>query len=239
MDKEHVFDDILDSDEQIIGIIKPSKGRYWKDLLAPMLTPFIIHYIILIFCTLIITLPLLFAHAYKNLYYAYTNKRLIVRKGMIGVDYKTLDYKNVTSTSVNVGLLDKGIKKTGTLSFKSSADSIDFKYVENPYDMMREIKDYMNTIEEYFYARPQPKLQNKKVPTPIKWLLPEEQQTNKIETDEEPAPKPQTRKTSNAKSTSKVETKSKVGIKKQTTNSTAKAGTKNSKTTKNNSKISK
>lgn len=66
---------------------------------------------------------------------------------MIGVDYKTLDYKQITASSVDVGLLDKSKKvTTGTLSFKSPTASIQFQYVENPYDLMREIKEYMDTV---------------------------------------------------------------------------------------------
>ena len=144
---EHLFDDILEKDEQIVKIIKPSKSRYWKFFLMPLIIPiFLPHFIVIMACTLFFIIPLLYARSYKNLYYAYTNKRLIVRKGTIGIDYKTLDYKFITSTSVDVGLLDKGKTMTGTLSFKSPTAGIKFEYVENPYDLMREIKDYINTV---------------------------------------------------------------------------------------------
>ena len=144
---EHLFDDILEKDEQIVKIIKPSKSRYWKVFLMPLIIPiFLPHFIVIMACTLFFTIPLLYAHSYKNLYYAYTNKRLIVRRGTIGVDYRTLDYKFITSTTVDVGLLDKGKTKTGSLSFKSPTASIHFDYVENPYDLMREIKEYMNIV---------------------------------------------------------------------------------------------
>ena len=144
---EHLFDDILEKDEQIVKIIKPSKSRYWKFFLMPLIIPiFLPHFIVIMACTLFFIIPLLYARSYNNLYYAYTNKRLIVRKGTIGIDYKTLDYKFISSTSVDVGLLDKGKTKTGSLSFKSPTASIQFDYVENPYDLMREIKEYMNTV---------------------------------------------------------------------------------------------
>ena len=144
---EQLFDDILDKDEQIVKIIKPSKSRYWKFFLIPLIIPiFLPHFIVIMACTLFFIIPLLYARSYKNLYYAYTNKRLIVRRGTIGVDYRTLDYKFITSTAVDVGLLDKGKTKTGSLSFKSPTASIRFDYVENPYDLMREIKEYINTV---------------------------------------------------------------------------------------------
>ena len=87
-----------------------------------------------------------YLHGYKNLYYAYTNKR-IIRKGIIWVDYKTLDYTHITASSVNVGFLDKGRHvTTGTLTSQSPTTSIKFNYVENPYNLLREIKEYMNTV---------------------------------------------------------------------------------------------
>ena len=144
---DHVFDDILEKDEQIIRVIKPSKGRYWKAPLFPFGIPlFWIHFIILMAITLF-TLPIFYARGYKNSYYAYTNKRIIVRSGIIGVDYHSLGYQDITAASVNVGLLDKG-SNTGTVCFKSPTTSITLYYVEKPYDLMKEIKEYMNEINK-------------------------------------------------------------------------------------------
>lgn len=138
---EHLFDNILEKDEEIVKIIKPSKGRYWKAPLFPFGIPLFWPHFIVIMVGTLFTLPFFYARGYKNLYYAYTNKRIIVRSGMIGVDYRSLDYKDITMSSVNVGLLDKG-GKTGTIFFKSPSASISLRYVENPYDLMKEIREY-------------------------------------------------------------------------------------------------
>lgn len=144
---EKLFNDILEKDEEIVKVIKPSKARYWEAPLFPFAIPlFWPHFIVLMVGTLF-TLPFFYARGYKNLYYAYTNKRLIVRSGTIGVDYRSLDFKDITATSVNVGLLDRG-GKTGSISFKSPSTHISFNYVEKPYDLMKEIKEYMNTIKK-------------------------------------------------------------------------------------------
>ena len=147
---EHLFDDILEKDEKIIKVIKPSKRRYWKLWLMPLVVPiFLPHFIIVMAATLFFILPVIYARGYKNLYYAYTNKRLIVRSGIIGVDYHSLEYKDISATSVNVDFLDKSRKgTTGTIYFKSPSSSITFHYVENPYDLMREIKDYIASQNE-------------------------------------------------------------------------------------------
>ncbi|MDE6614149.1 MAG: hypothetical protein K2K24_01435 [Clostridia bacterium] len=77
---------------------------------------------------------------------------MIVRSGTIGINYKTMNYTSITSMTVNVGILDKGKTKTGTLLFKNSNASIrskaslGFEYVETPYDLMEEIKEYMSAV---------------------------------------------------------------------------------------------
>ena len=146
---EHLFDDILEKNEQIIKIIKPSKSRYVKALFAPFIIPIFWPHLILILVLTLFTLPFFYMHGYKNLYYAYTNKRLIVRIGIIGVDYHSLDFKNITASSVDVGLFDKSKNATtGTIFFKSSSSSIKFQYVENPYDLLREIREHIDSINE-------------------------------------------------------------------------------------------
>lgn len=143
---ENLFDNILEKDEHIIKIIKPSKSRYWKGLSLFAIPLFWPHFILIMVFTLF-TFPFFYARGYKNLYYAYTNKRLIVRSGIIGVDFKTLDYPFITATSVDVGFLDKIQKSTtGTISFKSPSSSIRFQYVVQPYDLLKEIKEYIGTL---------------------------------------------------------------------------------------------
>ena len=145
-EKENLFDDILEDDEYVVRIIKPSKRRYWKSLLFFAIPLFWAHFIVIMVLTLF-TLPYFYARGYKNTYYAYTNKRLIVRKGMIGVDYHSLDYKDIAATTVNVGILDKK-GNTGSVFFKSPSSSIAFNYVEEPYALMKEIKQYMNGLDQ-------------------------------------------------------------------------------------------
>ncbi|MDE6361894.1 MAG: hypothetical protein K2L53_02845 [Clostridia bacterium] len=74
---------------------------------------------------------------------------MIVRKGIIGVDYHSLDFQNITASSVDVGLFDKSKNATtGTIFFRSSSGFIKFQYVENPYDLLREIREHIDSINE-------------------------------------------------------------------------------------------
>jgi hypothetical protein len=95
---------------------------------------------------------------YYKLFYAYTNKRVIIRTGIFGVDYKSLDMAMIGAVNVYVSLLDKILQKnTGTLTFGSMASPMmtasgqagsmfRFANIEMPYDLYREIK---NAIDEY------------------------------------------------------------------------------------------
>ncbi|MFA7192877.1 MAG: PH domain-containing protein [Bacilli bacterium] len=95
---------------------------------------------------------------YKKTFYAYTNKRVIIRQGFIGVDFLTLDMKTISTVLVNVGLLDKLITpNTGTIRFGSSATpigaaangksgfGIPFANVDDAYVTYREIKEIIDT----------------------------------------------------------------------------------------------
>ena len=95
--------------------------------------------------------PIFVNKAYKNTYYCYTNKRLIVRGGVFANSYKSLEYKDITSTEVVVGLWDKKTN-TGSLTFVSPSSHhehpMKFIAVENPYDVMRDIKEQINLANE-------------------------------------------------------------------------------------------
>ena len=147
---ENKFIDILEKDEQIIKVFKPNKKRFWKTLIFPFAIPLFWPHLIIMMVFTFFTLPFFFKKGYNNLYYAYTNKRLIVRSGMFGVNYSSLDYQDITSTTVSVGFLDKKTN-TGSLQFVSPSvhqgRPMTFSYIENPYEVMKEIKEYMSNKE--------------------------------------------------------------------------------------------
>lgn len=103
----------------------------------------------------ILLLEWLFLHLYyKNVYYGYTNKRIVIRKGIFGVDYKALDIKMIGASDVNVSLLDKIMKRnTGTIRYGSMASPINgttpvgnfvIANIEDPYNVYKEIKSYIS-----------------------------------------------------------------------------------------------
>ena len=92
---------------------------------------------------------------YKRTLYAVTDKRLIVRSGFIGVDYKSIELKYVGLINVRVDFLDKLVRSnTGTITFASAAipmtngqnaanNAFTFKCVDDPYEVYKKVKKYI------------------------------------------------------------------------------------------------
>jgi len=120
-----VFSDILERGETVIKIYKPNAKRFWRGVRFSLFGLFFPP--IFVFGTLftVLTLgigPFLLLRftkkGFNNTYYCYTNKRLIIRSGAIGIDYKSLEFKGINLTKVAVGFLDKK-HGTGNLFFSS------------------------------------------------------------------------------------------------------------------------
>jgi len=193
MENKELFAPILQEDEEIIKVIKPNKTRYIYlaglayTLLAliPILVmafPFVIAIeglaehsaatalVIelsvfggLILLSLILTWVGL-NMSYKKTFYAYTNKRILIRRGFIGVDYATLDFEMIGGLMVNVNFLDrlmKGSDNPGTITFGSSASPViytrngrtaayAFRNIDHPYEVYRDLK---HLVDEYKKAK--------------------------------------------------------------------------------------
>ena len=113
-------------------------------------TPELIWVPVVIYLALILIIFLFTLVHYKNVYYAYTNKRVIIRSGIFGIDFHTLDMGMIGAVNVHVSLLDKILmKNTGTLTFGSTASpvvsanggaSYKFTHILMPYETCKEIK---------------------------------------------------------------------------------------------------
>ena len=193
MENKELFAPILQEDEEIIKVLKPNKTRYiylsglaftlfalipilvmaapfgmlidaFKEDGAP--TPLVIElsifggFILLTLIAVWVGLNM----SYKKTFYAYTNKRILIRRGVIGVDYATLDYEMIGGLMVNVGFLDrlmKGSDNPGTITFGSSASPViyprngrtaayAFRNIDHPYEVYRDLK---HMVDEYKAAK--------------------------------------------------------------------------------------
>ena len=174
-----LFNDVLETDEKIVKGFKPNKLKlFFSRLLlvgVPCLfilmlglfaffipdpeTPYSTSLAVMIVSSclsaIIFCLSIFFTCLYyKNTYYVYTNKRVIIRTGVFGVDFKSLDLKNVGAFDVYVSLLDKILRKnTGTVKFGSNSSPINsangsyqFAHIEKPYEVYKDIKEHINKI---------------------------------------------------------------------------------------------
>ena len=180
---EEKFQDILERDEKIIKVYKPNKCKFWAEFTLLSMVCWL-----WVFTALIGSIPdegklfnpdlfwLLFIIAssvfvggilitalfgtiyYKNKFYAYTSKRILIRSGVMGTDYRSLEFKTLTATIVNVTFLDKILgRNTGNIRFGSPSSPVGnvknglnpyaFKHIVKPYDTLREIKEFIDVAE--------------------------------------------------------------------------------------------
>ena len=178
---EKLFEKILDDDEKIVKVLKPHKGKFLFSVLLTWGVSFLLFAIMgilgilfpgegmeveLIYLVIPIGLwvvsmlvVLLFALIYyKNLYYAYSNKRIIIRSGIFGVDFKSLDMSMIGAVNVYVSLIDKVLRKdTGSIMFGSTASPIGgqnagagyrYNHIKAPYETCKEIKSSIDAYKK-------------------------------------------------------------------------------------------
>lgn len=183
MEYEEKFKEVLNDHETVVKAYKPNKLKYWiskalyllfltcfltafvvlvsfindtpaEENAAPVfdVTTFAIYFSIAIVVVILVTVYLIFF--YRNLYYCITNERVIIRRGVFGTDFKTLDMQMIGATNVHVSLLDKIVRRnTGSIVFGSNSAPIMgqgstfiFKDIVDPYNESKEIK---TTIDNY------------------------------------------------------------------------------------------
>ena len=179
-----LFTNILNKDEKIVKVIKPNKLKlfiYWFTYsfwvcfwlafcsVLPMLTSGIEggevitweYYMIPVgVIVLIFIFTAIFAEVYyRNNFFAYTNSRILIRSGIIGIDFKSLDMRYVGALNVKVGFWDKVLKReTGTITFGSMSSPMasskqigyNFSHVEKPYELYKEMKEFVDDVKEKY-----------------------------------------------------------------------------------------
>ena len=83
---------------------------------------------------------------YKNLQYYLTNKRIILRNGLIGIDFKVFYYSDIASVTVKVGIFDRNFK-VGDLYIQSTNQRAVLEDIENPYFYLSKIQKIVQDIK--------------------------------------------------------------------------------------------
>ncbi len=103
--------------------------------------------------------PIYRALVWKYTYYAITNKRVLLQKGLIGRDFEMIDFDQITNAEVRVGILDKLFGKNSGSILLSSAGTLTYtrqgpvqrpyniSNVENPYDVFKFFKKVSHDVK--------------------------------------------------------------------------------------------
>jgi hypothetical protein len=180
------FNDVLDENEEIVAVLKPNARKFWWNFgtILFLIIFWVAAFIALIlffkskegditdvrtvwlaigittavFLFVVSVAVFLASLAYRKRYYAFSNKRILIRGGVIGVDFKVLEYKLLGAMTVSVNVVDKILGgKTGSIRFGSASTPIvsgaetnpfSFTHVEKPYELLREIKKAIGKEEK-------------------------------------------------------------------------------------------
>ncbi len=98
--------------------------------------------------------------AYTRTHYAITNKRAVIQSGIIGRDFKSIDYDRMQNVSVDVGILGV-IFKVGTVKIftgemetaggkhpRIQAKYDRFNYVDSPYEVLKKLQTLLSARKE-------------------------------------------------------------------------------------------
>ncbi len=86
------------------------------------------------------------SRGYKNLEYAFTNKRIIIKSGIIGIDFKNIYYSEIESVNLKVGLFDKMLK-VGDIYVKSRNESHVLFDITEPYFITQKLQEIVIDIK--------------------------------------------------------------------------------------------
>lgn len=97
--------------------------------------------------------------SYSNTCYGYSNKRVMMRTGFIGTDFKIIDYDKISDVEVTVNIIERAYN-VGTIKFFSGRtetnDGNTTKLydrcvsIENPYEVFKKVKEVMVDIKTDF-----------------------------------------------------------------------------------------
>jgi len=97
--------------------------------------------------------------SFPNTVYSYSDKRVMIRTGFIGTDFKTIDYDKISDIEVTVSVVEK-MYNVGTIRFFSGRTQTDegntiklydsWSAIENPYEVFKMVKQTSVNIKTDF-----------------------------------------------------------------------------------------
>ena len=97
--------------------------------------------------------------SFSNTAYGYSNKRVMMRTGFIGTDFKTIDYDKISDIEVTVNIIER-MYNLGSIRFFSGRTQTDegnttklydvWSAIENPYEVFKMVKQTSVDIKTDF-----------------------------------------------------------------------------------------
>lgn len=87
---------------------------------------------------------------HKNIEYAFTNTRIIIKTGLVGIDIANIYYADVENINLRVGAIDR-ILHVGDIYISSSEKAQVLWDIENPYEITAKLQKIVNDIKTDTY----------------------------------------------------------------------------------------
>ena len=180
-----LFEPVLEKGERVVAIHRPSKAKFWTftwvTFFFSVIWMFIVPVVLLwdadgYFVGVTNSFWISFAITggvtlltgiitwicgalwMRNTYFSYSDRRILIRTGIIGIDYKSLEFKSLNATVVRVSILDKIVRRnTGTIKFGSPSSPVlsfgaghsnqyMFSHIQKPYETLKIIKEHIHDV---------------------------------------------------------------------------------------------
>lgn len=83
---------------------------------------------------------------HENLEYAFTDRRIIVRSGVVALDFKSVSYQDVSAVNVRYGAIDK-MAKVGDIYVTSNSKATVIEDIENPRAVSKQLETLVSKVK--------------------------------------------------------------------------------------------
>ncbi len=174
--KQNSIEDILDADESALLSLKPKKSAFILNsifsmfpialiwllfdggfiagiaIAGPKLPVGVIIFMCVFFLFHLMPVWLWISNIikanirYKNTEYVFTEKRIIIRSGVVGIDFKNIYYSDIKGVNLKVGIIDR-MCKVGDIYIQALEQSSVIEDIENPYFILNKIQKIVLDIK--------------------------------------------------------------------------------------------
>lgn len=141
---EEKYKKFLSPDEKILQVMGYAKAELVWDLTWGFMPVLVVALLIglnvtSVIIALLIGAYFIFSGLYKKLTLVYlvTNKRVILKKGLIGQSTVSADYSRITDVTVKQGILGRVLLHTGTILLNTAGgdvEELELKWIQNPFE---------------------------------------------------------------------------------------------------------